>query len=184
MTKHRFQIVRWSRKRAKRLAGDRSGVVAIEFILVAPVLFFLLFAILETAFLYLTATVMEGEVAAAARAVRTGLVQQDADPAALFEEVLCRNLDNVLDCDKVIFDIRRFDNFETMAFDEFLNEDGEAEGAEFMPGAAGDVVLVRIAYKYTIITPFLAEFLSPSGGSSIILHAAAAFQNEPFQNAI
>ena len=123
-------------------------------------------------------------MATAARAIRTGNVQQDGDPAAFFEETLCQNLGNVLDCDNVIIDIRRFDDFESMAFDEFLDEDGEADGAEFDPGDAGDIVLVRIAYKYTIITPFLAEFLSPDGGDSIVLHAAAAFQNEPFQNAI
>jgi len=184
MTKFRSQIVRWSRQRARRLIDNRSGVVAMEFILVAPILFFLVFAILETAFLYLTATVMEGEAAAAARAVRTGMVQQDADPAAFFEETLCRNLDNVLNCDNVVFDIRHFDDFESMAFDEFLDEDGEADEPVFEPGLAGDVVLVRIAYKYSIITPFLAKFLAPDGSGAIILHAAAAFQNEPFQNVI
>jgi|AP12_2_1047962.scaffolds.fasta_scaffold21534_2 Flp pilus assembly protein TadG len=184
MTGNMVQIARWARRRAKRLLNNRSGVVALEFVLVAPILFFLLFAILETSFLYLTATVMEGEVATAARTIRTGAVQQDADPAAYFEEVLCKNLESVLTCDNVVFDIRRFDSFESMSFDEFLDEDGEADDVEFNPGDAGDVVLVRIAYKYTIITPFLAEFLSPDGSGTIVLKAAAAFQNEPFQNAI
>jgi Flp pilus assembly protein TadG len=178
------QIARWSRRRAKRLLNNRSGVVAMEFVLVAPILFFLLFAILETSILYLTATIMEGEVAAAARTIRTGTAQQDADPAAYFEEVLCKNLNNVVNCDNVVFDVREFASFEAMTFDDFLDEDGEPDDVEFHPGDAGDVVLVRIAYKYTIITPFLAEFLSPDGSGSIILRAAAAFQNEPFQNAI
>lgn len=178
------QIAQLARRRMRRLGTDCSGVVAIEFILVAPVLLLLIFAILETAFLYLTATVMEGEVATAARAIRTGNVQQDADPAAYFEEVLCMNLGNVLDCDNVVFDIRKSESFEAMTFNDFINDDGEEDGAEFDPGTAGDVVLVRIAYKYTIITPFLADLLSPDGSGTIILHAAAAFQNEPFQNAL
>ncbi len=155
-----------------------------EFILIAPVLFFLVFAILETAFLYLTATVMEGEVATAARAVRTGNVQGDDDPAAFFQETLCENLDNVLNCDNVVIDIRRYADFGSIAFEDFLDEDGEPDGNVFEPGDAGEVVLVRIAYKYTIITPFLAEFLSPGGGDTIMLQSATAFQNEPFQNAI
>jgi hypothetical protein len=178
------QLANRVRRSAWRLGADRSGVAALEFILVAPVLCFLLFAILETAFLYLTATVMEGEVATAARAIRTGNVQQDGDPAAFFQEALCRNLDNVLDCGNVIIDIRNFESFDAMAFDDFVDEDGEADGNKFEPGDAGDVVLVRIAYKYTIITPFLSELLSPDDSGTIMLHAAAAFQNEPFQNAL
>jgi Flp pilus assembly protein TadG len=184
MTRCWVQIARWPRRWARKLGADRSGVVALEFVLVAPVFFLLLFGILETAFLYLTATVMEGEVAAAARAVRTGNVQQDDDPAEYFQEVLCRNLDNVLDCDNVVIDIRRFANFEAMTFEDFIDEDGEEDGAEFEPGTAGEVVLVRIAYRYSIITPLLSNLLSPDGSGKIILHAAAAFQNEPFQNAL
>jgi len=176
--------VQITREWAKRLGADCKGVVAMEFILVAPVLFLLLFGILETAFLYLTATVMEGEVATAARAVRTGNAQQDGDPAAFFRETLCKNLNNVLNCDNVVIDVRKFDSFEAMTFVDYLNEDGEEDGAEFDPGDAGDVVLVRIAYKYTIITPLLSDLLSPDNSGTIILKAAAAFQNEPFQNAL
>ena len=69
-----------------------------------------------------------------------------------------------------------------MTFEEFINEDGEAEGNQFDIGEAGEVVLVRIAYDYQIITPFLAEFLTPPNEDSLMLEAAAAFQNEPFQS--
>lgn len=177
-----YRIATWYRERARRLVKDRSGVAAMEFILVAPVFFFLIFAIVETSLLFFTATVMNGEVSSAARAIRTGNLQREDDPEDAFYEALCSNLDNVLDCDKVIVDIRTYESFDDMAFDEFVDEEGEADGNQFDIGNAGDVVLVRIAYKYQIITPFLAEFLAPPNKDTLMLHAAAAFQNEPFQS--
>lgn len=179
---HMFRFATWYKNRVRRLAKDKSGVTAIEFAMVAPVFFFLVFAIIETALLYFTATVMNGEVASTARAIRTGSLQQLDDPEDAFYEALCSNLGHVLDCSKVIVDVRTFANFDDLTFDPYLDEEGEADGAEFDPGAAGEVVLIRIAYKYNIITPYLAEFLAPDGTGRVMLQAAAAFQNEPFQN--
>lgn len=177
-----YRIATWYRNRVRRLAKDRSGVVAMEFILVAPVFFFLIFAILETSFLFFTATVMNGEVSSVSRFIRTGNLQLEDEPEDKFYELLCANLDNVLDCDKVIVDIRTYEDFDDMAFEEFIDEDGEADGNLFDIGEAGEVVLIRIAYKYQIITPFLAEFLAPPNQDTLMLQAAAAFQNEPFQS--
>ena len=75
-----YRIATWYRRRARRLAEDRSGVVAMEFVLVAPVFFFLIFAILETSLLFFTATVMNGEVSSVARSIRTGNLQLEDGP--------------------------------------------------------------------------------------------------------
>lgn len=166
-----------------RFRDHEHGVAAIEFALVAPIFLFLIFAILETSILYVVATVMEGEVALAARTIRTGQLQQEADPETAFTQILCSNLDNVLNCDNVIVDVRTFDDFGEMEFDDFVDEDGNASGNLFLPGTADDIVLVRIAYVYNIVTPYLAEILPPVGENTVILYSGAAFKNEPFQNA-
>lgn len=167
----------------RRFRDHESGAVAIEFVLVAPIFLFLVFALFETAILYTIATVMEGEVAQAARTIRTGQLQQEADPRTAFTEILCDNLDNVLNCDNVIVDVRTFDDFGEMTFPDFVDEDGNASGNTFLPGDADQIVLVRIAYVYNIVTPYLAEILPPVGEDTMILYSGAAFKNEPFQNA-
>jgi Flp pilus assembly protein TadG len=50
------------RKALHRFRKHERGAIAVEFVLVAPIFFFLIFAILETSILYTIATVMEGEV--------------------------------------------------------------------------------------------------------------------------
>ena len=172
------------RKALHRFRKHERGAIAVEFVLVAPIFFFLIFAILETSILYMIATVMEGEVALAARSIRTGQLQQEADPETAFRQILCSNLDNVLNCDNVIIDVRTFDDFGEMEFEDFVDDEGEASGNLFQAGTADDIVLVRIAYVYNIVTPYLAEILPPVGNDTVILYSGAAFKNEPFQNAI
>ena len=167
-----------------RFRRHERGAVAIEFVLVAPIFFFLIFATLETSLLYVVATVMEGEVAIAARTIRTGQLQEEADPEAAFTEILCSNLDNVLNCDNVIIDVRTFDDFGEMEFTEFVDEEGNASNTLFQAGTADDIVLVRIAYLYNIVTPYLAEILPTNGAGAVVLYSGAAFKNEPFQNAL
>jgi Flp pilus assembly protein TadG len=166
-----------------RFGRHKRGAIAVEFVLVVPIFLFLVFAILETSILYVIATVMEGEVSLAARTIRTGQLQQEADPEAAFRSILCSNLNNVLNCDNVIIDVRTFDDFGEMAYDNFVDDQGNASGNLFTPGTADDIVLVRIAYAYTIVTPYLSQILPPAGQDTVMLFSGAAFKNEPFQNA-
>lgn len=167
-----------------RFRRHESGAITIEFVLVAPIFLFLIFAILETSILYVVATVMEGEVSLAARTIRTGQNQQEADPETAFRKTLCSNLDNVLNCDAVVIDVRTFDDFDEMEFVDFMDDEGNAAGNLFAPGTADEIVLVRIAYVYNIVTPYLAEILPPVGSDTVMLYSGAAFKNEPFQNAL
>lgn len=171
------------RRALDRFRRHESGAVAVEFVLVAPIFLFLIFAILETSILYTIATVMEGEVSLAARTIRTGELHQQADPETAFRSTLCSNLDNVLDCDNVVIDVRTFSDFGEMEFPPFVDEEGNGSGNQFLPGTADAIVLVRIAYVYAIVTPYLAHILPPQGQGTVMLFSGAAFKNEPFQNA-
>lgn len=180
-------MIRWLRRvrrGARRFGRDESAVAAIEFAMVAPVFLFLVFAILETSILYVIATVLEGEVSFAARQIRTGQLQQQADPETAFRNALCANLQNVIDCNNVIIDVRNFSDFGSMTFPPFVDNKGKASGNVFEAGTANQIVLVRVAYQYHIVTPYLADILPPRGQDTVMLYAAAAFKNEPFQNAL
>ena len=169
---------------ARRIRRREDGVTAVEFAMVAPVFLFLVFAILETSLMYVVATVMQGEVALATRSIRTGQLQQEDDALAAFREALCDNLENVLDCDNVIIDVRTFDDFGEIDLDDFVDDEGNASGNQFTPGDANEIVVVRIAYLYNIITPYLDEFLPTDLNGNLMLYAGTAFKNEPFQNAL
>jgi hypothetical protein len=179
-----FRLIgRIAKARAGRIAKSREGVAAVEFALVAPVFLTLIFAIFETAIMYVIATTMEGEVQTAARQIRTGNVQQSEDPVGTFQNLLCRNLELVLDCADVVIDVRTFPDFGSIDLEPLLDDEGNPQNEGFAPGDAGDVVLVRIAYRYDIITPFLDHLLGGARGF-VRLGAATAFQTEPYEGPV
>ena len=168
----------------KRFARACAGVTAIEAALVMPAFLFTAFGIIEVALLYFVAATLEGQVSQASRQIRTGNVQQSGDPQAAFRALLCGNLGGLVTCSDVIIDVRRFGSFGAVSYPPYFDNDGEADNAQFTPGAPGDIVVVRVAYRWRILTPFLAEFLGDGGGATKLLAASTVFQNEPYQGAL
>lgn len=162
-----------------------------EFALIAPTFIVLMFGIVESSIMYYIATTMEGEVQVAARQIRTGSVQGAADPLLAFQELLCANLAGFMDCDSaavagqvgvigMVIDVRTFPDFGSLDRPPLIDDDGNPQNENFDPGGAGDVILVRIAYRYTIVTPFLGNLFNGGGNGFVDLYAASAFQNEPY----
>jgi len=160
----------------------RSGVTAIEAALVMPPFLLLSFGIIEVSLLYLAASTLEGQVGFAARQIRTGNVQNAADPIGEFEQMICGG-QTFIKCEKLIIDVRNFASFSDVTYPSYFNADGDPENNLFDPGGAGDTVLVRVAYQWNILTPFLAPYLGDGGGTKL-LHSAAVFRTEPYDGPI
>jgi Flp pilus assembly protein TadG len=176
-------VIRGLEALLRRFARSKAGVTAVEFALVAPPFLMLLFGTLETSIMYFVATNLEGEVQVAARQIRTGNVQASANPVETFRDLLCENLGNLIACDTVAIDVRTFPDFGSLDRPPLLDEDGNPQNENFDPGNGGSVVLVRVAYRYPIYTPFLSDFIG-TGGGFYDVYAAAAFQNEPYDGAL
>ena len=50
----------------------------------------------------------------------------------------------------------------------------------YLPGGPGDVVVVRLFYKWPLFVTGLGFNIANIGGSKRLLTATAAFQNEPY----
>lgn len=160
-----------------RLAKERRGAIAVEYALLALPFFTILFAIIETGYIFFSAILIEGATAEAARQIRTGSVQQSGAPLTQFRDILCGNLFGIVPCGDLIIDVRNFTRFADANPPPIA---GNAAGATFAPGAAGDVVVVRVAYSWNFITPFIETALSNADGGTRSIVSSAAFRNEPF----
>lgn len=168
---------RWRARGAGRWS---QGVTAIETALIMPPFMLLCFGIIEVAILYFVATALEGQVALASRQIRTGAVQESGDPVGEFRKLLCEGT-TFIKCGDLILDVRNFGSFGEIGYPDYFDNEGNPMGNEFTPGGAGDIVLVRVAYKWEITTPFLNTYLGDSGGSTKLLHSAAVFKTEPYE---
>src|ERR1700730_11975140 len=87
-----------------------SGSVAIEFALIAPVFFLLLFGILETTLALFASMILENGMKQTARLIRTGQAQTSSMTQDQFRTALCDQVNLVLSCDasRLYIDIRSF----------------------------------------------------------------------------
>ena len=150
----------------------RSGVVAVEFALVLLPFALVLLAIIETGYVALTRTVIDGAVASASRQVRTGIVQQSADPLDTFRTTLCEEVNLIVNCNLVVLDVTSFENFPDPAA---LPPVGATDN--FNAGTSDEVTLVRVTYRWNYLTPFLQNLILPGGQEYV---SSAIFKIEPF----
>ena len=168
---------------ARRLRHGRRGVTAVEFALVMPFFLAFLMGIIETGLVFYSNTVVEGAVADAARQIRTGQAQQSADALTTFRDRLCQSLFSIMDCSALAFDVRTFPDFSSVVLTIELDEDGNPlNPPAFTPGGAGDIVVVRVTYRYTFLTPLIGVPFSDNGTNSRLIISTAVFRTEPFDS--
>ena len=168
----------------RRARTETRGATAVEFALVAAPFFFLLFAMIEIAAVFFTSTVLENAVLETAREIRTGQVQNGGMTQAQFRDEICDRVSVVGDCSRLEFDVKVFTGFNSVTQTSPVNPDGSLDTGSFGwdPGAPGDIVLVRVFYRWSLLTPNFGGALSNMGGNQRLISAAAVFRNEPFND--
>lgn len=163
-----------------RFVRGNKGSSAVEFALVAPIFFLLVFAIIEGSVYALHKQTLRYIVFEAGRDMQTGEIQKATDPATAFHTAYCGHTPRFLDCDTIQFDVRSFDSLSSLSFDPMeFDDDGTAINRRFEPGRQEQITMTRAAIRYSFITPMLQEVFQPSGAPVIVVGYSIA-KNEPF----
>jgi Flp pilus assembly protein TadG len=159
---------------------SNTGSALIEFAVIAPVFFLLLFAILEIGIIYFAQSQIQYGTNDIARFVRTG--QSTGVTQDQVRQRVCNDIAPLIPCDgDLSVDIEAFPTFAGVNFSNPLGPTGSMNSMNnYQPGTACTVVLVRVFYAWPVFTPFLTPFLSNMAGSKHLLYSAAAFRNEPY----
>lgn len=192
----------------RRFAKDAKGAAAVEFAFVAVPFFALVFAILELSLIFFGTQMIETATADSARLVLTGQQQTtDATPNANgtpkttdqkladFKKSLCdpakgSMLKALFDCTKLIVDVRSYGKCFTGANMASPIVNGQMDPsftAQYQPGGATDVTVVRVMYPWDTwivnwpyrVAGIFMDF-SNMAGSKRMLIASSAFRNEPY----
>lgn len=172
-----------SRRRGllRRFRRDSKAATAVEFGLVSVPFFALLFAIIETFLLFFASQAIETATSQAGRLVRTGQAQTAGLTAETFRDRLCDTLIALLNCDRIMIDVRTYSQFEGVDLGRPIDEDGNlVEDFMFEPGQGGDIVVVRTFYEWPIFTNLLGLGLANLSNGRNLIAATTAFRNEPF----
>jgi Flp pilus assembly protein TadG len=174
--------IRSFRNLLSRFRRNRGGSTAVEFALVMPIFFALLFAIIETALMFFASQVIETATQDSARMIMTGQAQNAAYTQAQFKSDVCSRITVMFDCVGGIgIDVQNYPAFSSInivdpidASKHFTNPNN------YNPGGPGDIVVVRLFYQWPILVTQLGYDITNLAGSKRLLSGTAAFQNEPY----
>ena len=168
----------------RRFRRNRRGSAAVEFALVAPVFFALLFAIIETAIMFFASQVLETVTQNSVRQILTGQAQAAnyAKWTNFRDGVVCAQIPAVLTCANVYVNVQSTSQFSNAVFNNMINASGNFDPSTlgYSPGGPGDTVVVQLFYQWPLFVTGLGYNIANLTGNQRLLVATAAFQNEPY----
>jgi Flp pilus assembly protein TadG len=167
----------------RRFRGNRRGSAAVEFALVAPLFFALLFAIIESAIMFFANQALESVAQNSARMIMTGQVQGNGwSTAALFKpNAVCNQTLVLFTCPNIYIDVQSYPTFASVNLASPIDPTGNfVVPTNFSPGGPGDIVVVRLYYQWQLFVTGLGYNISNMTGSKRLLAATVAFRNEPY----
>jgi Flp pilus assembly protein TadG len=170
------------RKTLRRFCRNRRGSAAVEFALVAPVFFALLFAIIETAIVFFAGQVLETVTQDSARMIMTGQAQTGGFSQAQFKTYVCGKISVLFDCvNGVYVDVQSYPGFSGVSISDPIDAGKNfVPPNNYNPGGPSDIVVVRLFYQWPLVVTGLGYNISNLSGSKRLLTATAAFRNEPY----
>jgi Flp pilus assembly protein TadG len=184
----------------RRFRRNRSASAAVEFALVAPVFFALLFAIIETATMFFASQVLETITQDSARVLMTGQAQSGqvgtcADPVsgapaacnqATFKNYVCSQIPALFNCNSpngIFVDVESYQLFSNVVINSQIDGSGNfLNNMQYNPGGACAIVVVRLFYQWPLFVTGLGYNIANMSGNTRLLSATAAFRNEPYSS--
>ncbi len=170
-----------------RFVRDRSGSTAIEFVMLALPFSLLVFAILESCIAFAGQQVLAMAADDVARQLRTGQIRAADVNEQSVRKLICDRIDVVVakDCPGLIVDLRSYPTFADAARERInLTSAREIDttGFDVLSGPAMSKNMLRVFYKWPVITDFMRASLSNLKDGYTLQFAAYVWQNEPFNN--
>ena len=159
---------------------NEEGATAIEFsMLIIPYLMLSL-GIIELSLMFTSASLLEGATGSAARLIRTGQLQQSGqDPETVFRDALCDFAVVLIECNDVVIEVVTLDDYGDYS-DPVYDGSGDMVSSGFNVGGSDAKVLIRVAYRYSMITPLVGPILNGADGSTVFM-STIVLQTEPYE---
>ena len=168
----------------RRFRRSRRGSAIVQFALIAPVFFALLFAIIETAVMFFASQVLETITQESARMILTGQAQTLSYTQAQFQSYVCSQIPAALfSCSGIQVDVESTapNTAFPLALPSWIDSNGNLiTNVQYNPGGPGSIVKVTVLYQWPIFVTNLGYNITNMSGNKRLLMAVAAFQNEPY----
>lgn len=177
-------------KALRRFRRNRRGSAAIEFALVAPLFFVLLFAVIETALVFFASQVLENGTQDSARLMLTHQAQDAGMTQSQFSQDLCNRVKLLFTCDAtlsspLVISVKSYRPGVAIPATDLADPiaSGTFTGTPaYEASNPGDTVLVRTFYQWPLFVTQLGYNIANLGSGSNskrLLASTYAFRVEP-----
>ena len=170
-----------------RFMRDRRGSTAIEFTMLAIPFSILVFAILESCISFAGQQVMSNVTDNVARQLRTGQIKAADINEAKLKKIICDQLEIMVtkNCPGLIVDLKEYPTFTAAAAVRIkltADKDIDTTGFTVAPGKSMSKNMIRVFYKWPVITDFMSKMVSNLKDGKTLHYATVTWQNEPFDD--
>lgn len=171
----------------RQLFRNTRGSASIEFALLALPFSLMLFATLETCISFGAQKLLANATDDVARQLRTGQIKKPDMTEVKLKKMICDQISVIVssDCPGLLVDLREFPTFEEAAKIKIkytTGNDVDVTGFDVKPGLAGSKNMLRVFYKWPVMTDILKLMGSSLADRKTLHFAVAIWQNEPFNN--
>jgi hypothetical protein len=111
----------------------------------------------------------------------TGQAQNSSFTQAQFKNAVCAKLTIMFDCvNGISIDVQSYKAFSSVNVADPIVAGNFVPPNNYLPGGPGDIVVVRLFYKWPLFVTGLGFNVANIGLNQRLLTATAAFQNEPY----
>ncbi len=176
-----------------RFLHNQRGSTAIEFAMLALPFALLVFAILESCISFAGQEVMANATDNVARQLRTGQLRAANVTDTSLKQAICSQLEIIVsqNCPQVVqVDLRQYATFAAAAAAGFsIDANGvitltgtSPTTFTVAPGPSESRNMLRVFYKWPVMTNFMASAMSNMGSGYTLHFASVTWQNEPFND--
>lgn len=173
------------------LSRDRAGTTAVEFALLAPVFFAMLFSLFEVGLLLTRMAMVDHAVNVVSKQVYTGDVSEGVAAGTItqtdIEAAVCGVTGAVIpNCtNEITVELTEITSMSSLPTSDAACRDSTVEltpAVNFNPGVGNSIVFMRVCLTVDLLTPGLGFGLNlaKTTNNRFELISSAAFLNEPF----
>lgn len=175
------------RRLLKPFLRDRRGATAIEFAVLALPFALLIFAILESCVSFAGQQILSNTADDIARQLRTGQLRSADVNEISLKKMICEQLKVIVadNCPGLVVDLREYATFEDAAAVRLkytADRDIDTTGFNVAPGGSMTKNMLRVFYKWPVMTDFMRKAMSNLKGGTTLHFAAVIWQNEPYND--
>lgn len=174
--------------RIRSYLKSKSGVAAVEFALVAPIFFALVFSLFETGWLLTKTALIDNAVSEISRTIYTGNAISDATITVdSLKQQVCERSFVINDClNNVTLEVTTITDLASIPATGEVCQDSASglpqPSVTYSPGNASEISFVRVCITTKIFTPLLGVgmALPKNANGRFEIVSTLAFVNEPF----